>query len=146
MKRGLVLAVICITSIFSSVQQKDSWTLLLDRKNIYSGVELNFNQKVPDILIASPALKSASVLEIDYKEAPTDIKWKRSFVFFDENNNVLARQDFDQSSGIFSIPASLFSKQLKNLKKLKLCAEQNPKNTDMMIRAKKVTIGNIVLQ
>lgn len=146
MKGGVFLVILCFTGVFSTVQQKDSWTLLLDKKNIFQGVELNFNQKAPEILIAAPGLKPASVLEIDYKEAPTDIKWKRSFVFCDEQNNVVARKDFEQSSGVFSIPASVFYAQLKNLKKLKLYAEQNPKNTDMMIRSKKVTIGNMVLQ
>ncbi len=135
-----------LLSISSSAQQKDSWTIALDKKTIHSGVELTVHQKSPLVNIASGKLKTGSVLEIHYKEAPTDITWKRSFVFCYENDTVVARADFEHSQGSFSIPASRFIAPLRKLKWLKLYSEQNPKNDDMMIRSKRVIICTLQLR
>jgi hypothetical protein len=117
----------------------------LDKKSIHKGVELTIQQKPPVVSVVSANLKPNSILEIEYKEAPTNIKWKRSFVFCDDENRVLARADFENSSGSFTIPANKFISQLRRLKNLKLYSEQNPKNEDMMIRSKRVAICTLQL-
>ena len=80
----LVIIAPLIISIPLGAQQKDTWAIALDKKNIHNGVELTIQQKPPVVSIVSASLKAASNLEIQYNEAPTDIKWKRSFVFCDD--------------------------------------------------------------
>jgi hypothetical protein len=134
-----------VISIPLFAQQKDSWTIALDKKNVHSGVELTIHQKPPIVNIHGANIKTGSVLEIRYNEAPTNIAWKRSFVFCDSSDKVLARADFDRSNGSFSIPTSRFIAQLRKEKNLRLCSEQNPQNADMMIRSKRIVICTLHL-
>lgn len=108
--------------------QSDSWTIFLNGKELAKGSEQ------PTTLVWKGGKKDK--LSIEYHRSPSNIKWKRNFVFTTTADSVLSTCSFSYSDGTFQIPVSAITGPLAILDTIKLHTEEHPLDEQMMVRSK----------
>lgn len=121
------MKIILLLSVLLLVQT-DSWTIFLNEKELAKGTEQ------PTTLVWKGSKKDK--LSIEYRRAPSNIKWKRNFVFTTTTDSVLSTCSFSYSDGTFNIPASAITGPLMTLDTIKLHTEEHPADEQMMVRSK----------
>lgn len=90
-------------------------------------------------------LKNNCFLEVAYKENPAKKDWKRSFLFFDENDNELLRKHSTTST---KISGTELKKLFAGKKKIVIYTVSLPTNPDLAarIRVRRVHLCTLELQ
>jgi hypothetical protein len=117
------------------MQNPDSWEICRGKKILLKAKE---EDPVQTLIISS---SDTSSILIDYKEAPSNVKWKRDFIFKTGTDSILHHFSFTYSSGKFRLPLPDFSKLISRHGPLTLFTEQHPANEDVMIRSKIQTLA-----
>jgi len=97
---GLLILCLCFANPLFA--QKDSWKIYLDKKLLAQGVEPRSSDTTL-ITLKKSRLSGKKMFRIEYTEANPVSLWKRTFIFYDQNES-LSSIDFNTSSGMFSIP------------------------------------------
>ncbi len=114
----------------SFMQNPDTWEIRRGKKILLKGKE---QDPVQTITLSS---SDTSAILIIYKEAPSNIKWKRDFNFKNKADSIVLSYSFTYSSGKFSLPCKEINGFIARHGSLTLITEQHPANEDMMIRSK----------
>jgi hypothetical protein len=118
------LALFCIWLLF----QSDNWVIFLN------GKELTRGSDQPKTIVWKGHKKDK--LSIQYHRPPSNIKWKRNFVFTTTRDSILSTCTFSYSDGNFAIPVSAITGPLATMDTIKLHTEEHPADEQMMIRSK----------
>jgi hypothetical protein len=135
MKLIFLISVLLLVASFNQVS--DSWVISRGKKTLLKGKE---GDPIKTIAIS---LTDTSALLVQYKEAPSNIKWKRDFILKNSQDSLLLSIPFNYSSGKFSLPYSSISPLLQKYAFISIVTEQHPLSDDMMIRSKKLTLAII---
>ncbi len=129
-------------SLISPAQ--DSWKVKLNSKVILSAVTENEITNTKKLNTAN--LNKKGSLDILYKQAKTMDGWKRSLLFFDENDNELFRKDSIGATTRFS--NSTIKEWVAGKKKLKIYTVSLPTdpNKAAAIRVRRVHLCTLELE
>jgi hypothetical protein len=119
-----------IIGLLSAHQEKDSWEICQGKKTLVRRMEGD----TPTALQINPT--DTTALTIVFKEAPSNIQWKRNFSLRTENDSMLYQISFTYSSGKFRLPANQLNKIILRNGPVRLVTEQHPANDEIMARSK----------
>jgi hypothetical protein len=108
--------------------QSDNWVIFLNGKEWTRGSDK------PKSIVWKGSKKDK--LRIEYHRQPSNIKWKRNFVFTTTRDSILSTCSFTYADGTFEIPASAITGPLAQLDTIKLHTEEHPADDQMMVRSK----------
>ena len=89
MKRASLILVMIVLGLSSFAQ--DTWKIKLNSKQLLSSSVENEAKNKKNV--KTTAFDKKGTLDITYKEAKPTSGWKRTLLFFDENDNELLRID-----------------------------------------------------
>jgi hypothetical protein len=129
----------------AQIQKADSWKIKWNNKVI---LETNKNDEAANTRkIKMAGLKKNYFLEISYKEsdAQKEKAWKRSFIFFDENDKELLRKDSTRNA---KITAAELKKLSGDKKKIMIYTIAIPTDPDLAarVRVRRVHLCTLELQ
>ena len=112
------------------LQTPDSWDICRGKTKLATSKEGSI---VPIILIS---MVDTNAIVVDFREAKTNIQWKRQFIFTSGNDSALYQFSFPYSSGKFRLELPDFSATISRFGPVKLSTIQQPENDDIMARSK----------
>lgn len=133
----IIMKIYLFAFLFLFTQEKDAWQICVGTKVL---LRTDDEKPVQTIFLST---SDTSDLIIDYKESPSNIKWKRTFLLRDKNDSLLANYDFNYSKGRFRLPIKSVQQFIKRFGKISLLTEQHPADDQMMIRSKMQTLAYI---
>ena len=137
--KGIILALALVFGLVSVNAQGGTWKILLHGKIILStGVE-DENNNVRKLTLKE--WKKKGQLEIDFKEPQPEF-WKRSFLFFDENDEQLWTID---SVTRARIPLTDLRKAFKNKKQVRIYTVITPLDPNIAVRIRRVHLCTLRL-
>jgi hypothetical protein len=119
---------------------QDSWKIKLN-----DTLSLNTNQEneIKNIKkISAAEWKKNGYLEINYKESEPNNKWKRSFLFFDKEDNQLLTKNNITS---LRIPVALLRKLFAGKKEIRIYTIVSPTDPNMAVRIRRVHLCTLQL-
>ncbi len=126
----LLLYIMMFSGFASYLQNPDTWEIRRGKEVLLKGRE---QDPVQTIWLSSSDTSSIIII---YKEAPSNIKWKRDFNFRNKADSIVLSYSFTYSSGKFILPGKEINGFISRFGSLSLITEQHPVNEDMMIRSK----------
>jgi len=149
MKRSLFILSLAFSWLFSQSQmevvKQDTWKIKWNKKVVLDASREN--EKANTKKLKKAELSKKYFLEITYKESdPAKQKaWKRSFIFFGDNDNELLRKDSTRN-------VTISAAELKNLfgdqKKIRIYTMAIPTDPDLAarVRVRRVHLCTLELQ
>ena len=129
------LLILIFSCFATSLQNPDTWEICRGKKILLKAKE---EDPVKTIMLSS---SDTSSIVIDYKEAPSNIKWKRDFNFKNKADSIVLRYSFNYSGGKFRLPFNEIRQLIARQGSLTLITEQHPANENIMIRSKMQVLG-----
>ena len=117
------------------MQNPDSWEICRGKKILLKAKE---EDPVQTLIIS---VSDTSSILIDYKEAPSNVKWKRDFIFKTGTDSILHHFSFTYSTGKFRLPVPGLSQLIDRHGPVTLLTEQHPAKEDVMIRSKMLVLA-----
>ncbi len=139
MKRIFILLGFILTT-FTASAQSDSWIITINNKTIIN--TNNEDEKKNTKKVKPEEWKKNGFLEIRYKEANPNTWW-RSFLFYDKDDNELARKD---SVLNYKINLKDLIKKFPGKKEIRIYTTISPKDPNMAIRIRRVHLCTLQLQ
>jgi hypothetical protein len=124
------LLILIFSGFASSMQNPDTWEICRGKKILLKAKEAD---PVKTIILSS---SDTSSIVINYKEAPSNVKWKRDFNFKNKADSIVLSYSFNYSSGKFRLPFNEIRQLIARQGSLTLNTEQHPAIEDIMIRSK----------
>lgn len=137
MKKAFSLLFLLWLALAVSAQQ--SWNLVLHKKTILTGKEVNEDKNVK--LIRSADWKKSGYLEVRFREEPAS-NWIHSFFFQDEQGNDLLRRD---STLTVKISTTLLRKSFAGKKQVKIYMVIAPSDPMIMAPARRIHLATLKL-
>jgi hypothetical protein len=124
---------LCIFTFVAFMQAMDSWEICRGNKILAKASE---NDQAPTVFLST---SDTNALIINFKEAPSNIQWKRDFILRTASDSVLHQFSFSYSTGKFRLAgiSSIISKHVP----VTLITEQHPAKEDILARSKMLVIG-----
>lgn len=142
MKRIYWILVFIFTTLFATAQ--DNWKIKLNGKVLLSSQAEN--ETVNSKRIKLTELSKKGTLDILYKESPPKSDWKRSLLFFDENDNELLRKDSITANT--RVTTAAIKKLFAGKKKIRIYTISLPTDPNLAarIRVRRVHLCTLELQ
>ena len=137
MKKSFLFSSLMVAILFAQAQ--DSWTIKLN--HILLLATSREDEKANTKKIKPAAWKKNSTLEIRYTQSDS-FSWRRSFLFFDEQDNQLLAKD---SVTYSSIPLALLRKLFTGKKEIRVYTIVSPVDPKMAIRIRRVHLCTLKL-
>jgi hypothetical protein len=133
-----------LLSTFTIMHAQDSWKIKLNSKIIFTATgedEIKNTKK-----IKRTELARGGTLDILYKESVPQESWKRTFLFFDENDAQLLSKD--SVGAVTKINNTTLDKLFAGKKKLRIYTVATPTDPDLAarVRIRRVHLVTIELQ
>ena len=136
-KNLLLLSLLCIAMYADA--QSGSWKIRMNNKTLLA--TSHEDEKVNTKKIISSEWKKSGSLEIIFKEAEPDT-WKRSFLFFDaEDNQLLAKENTTHAK----VSLSALRKLFKGKKDIRIYTVISPLDPNIAIRIRRVHLCTLKL-
>jgi hypothetical protein len=142
MKKLLLAAI--LLSAFTMSHAQDSWKIKLNGKIIFTAAgedEIKNTKSIKRTELARPG-----TLDVLYKESIPQESWRRSLLFFDENDNQLFVKD--SVTAVTKINNATLKKLFTDKKKLRIYTIATPTDPDLAarVRLRRVHLVTIDLQ
>jgi hypothetical protein len=128
-----------VSACIASSAQSGSWVIRMNTKELMAAREENEAEHAKTI--KSSEWKKKGFLEISFKEAELNT-WKRSFLFFDENDNELLNKE---NTTYTKIPLSALRKLFVGKKEIRIYTVVAPLDPNIAIRIRRVHLCTLKL-
>ena len=141
MKKLLLLSL--ITTLAFAVHAQDTWTIRLNNKTVITG---KTDADVPVKIIKRSELGKPGSLQVFYKQSPSDTKWKRSILLFDENDVEISR--IDSLTAKSKISTATMKKGFAGKKEIRIYTIALPTDPALAaaVRVRRVHMGTLELK
>jgi hypothetical protein len=128
-----IIFLLFVITLVAFMQALDSWEICRGNKIL---AKVSENDQAPTVFL-SPS--DTSALIINFKEAPSNIQWKRDFILRTASDSVLYQFSFLYSTGKFRLAG--ISSVISKHGPVTLITEQHPAKEDILARSKMLVIG-----
>jgi hypothetical protein len=142
MKKFILAAL--LLSTFTIMHAQDSWKIKLNSKLILTGTGEDEIKNTKNI--KRTELVRTGTLDILYKESVPRESWRRSLLFFDENDNQLFSKDSVVT--VAKINNATLNKLFTGKKKIRIYTVATPTDPDLAarVRLRRIHLATIELQ
>jgi hypothetical protein len=140
-----LLAAFLFAGSLQAQNMNDHWTLSLNKKILFAG-----NEEIADAarsINIFPAKKdfAKGTFKIAYLKVKPDDTWKRSLMIYDQNDRLLAEQQYDADTGVWNIAIADFKKYIAGQKKISVYTTAIPKDPNMaaMVRVRRILLCTV---